>query len=62
MGGGLREKYLLPCCCIRDSLQFDMQDDHVLKKLNFNRLIPRVVNGEGGSKIPFNLICKMAMF
>ena len=22
--GGLREKYLLPCCCIHDSLQFDM--------------------------------------
>ena len=38
--GGLRAKYLLPCCCIRDSLYFDMQHDHVLKKLNFDLLTP----------------------
>ena len=42
-----------------------MQHDHVLKKLNFNLLIPRVaVEGEGplGSAFPFNLICNMTMF
>ena len=38
-GGNIRwAKYLLPCFCIRDSLQFDMQHDHVLKKLNFDPL------------------------
>ena len=29
--GGLRAKYLLPCCCICDSLEFDMCHDHILK-------------------------------
>ena len=51
-----------------------MQYDHVLKKLNFNLLTPRV--GGGGSAgiifatmlhvaapvIPFNSICNMTMF
>ena len=32
--------YLLPCCCIHDSLEFDMQHDHVLKKLYFDLLTP----------------------
>ena len=27
--------YLLPCYCIRRSLEFDMQHDHNSKKLNF---------------------------
>ena len=36
--GGLRAKYLLPCCCIYDSILFDMQHDNVLKKLNFDLL------------------------
>ena len=40
MGRGLRAKYLLPCCCISDSLKFDMQHDRVLKKLNFDLLTP----------------------
>ena len=54
-----------------------MQYDHVLKKLNFNLLTPRVGGGGGrGSAgiifatmlhvaapmIPFNLICNMTMF
>ena len=39
---------MLPCCCIRDSLYFDMKHDHVLKKLNFNLLTPRV-GGRGGA-------------
>ena len=53
-----------------------MQYDHVLKKLNFNLLTPKVVCGGGGSVgiifatmlhvaapvITFNLICNMTMF
>ena len=39
-GRGLRAKYLLPCFCSLDSLKFDMQHDHVLKKLNFDLLNP----------------------
>ena len=53
-----------------------MQYDHVLKKLNFNLLNPRVVGGSGGSAgiifstmlhvaapaFPFNLVCNMTMF
>ena len=34
----MRAKYFLPCCCIRDSLYFDMHRDHILKKLNLNLL------------------------
>ena len=34
-GWGLQAKYLLPYCCICNSLYFDMQHDYVLKKLNF---------------------------
>ena len=33
-GRSLRVNFLLPCCCICDSLKSDMQHDHVLKKLN----------------------------
>ena len=53
-----------------------MQYDHVLKKLNFNLLTPRVRGGGAGSAgiifatmlhvaapvIRFNLICNMTMF
>ena len=52
-----------------------MQYDHVLKKLNFNLLTPRVVGGGesvgiifptmlhvAAPVIPFNLICNMTMF
>ena len=38
VSGALQAKYLLPWCCIHDSLKFDMQDDHVLKKSNFDIL------------------------
>ena len=31
----LQAKYLLPYCCMRHFLKFDMQHDHILKKLNF---------------------------
>ena len=34
--GGLLAKYLLPFCCIGDILKFNMQHDHVLKKLYFD--------------------------
>ena len=38
MGGSLQAKYLVLCCCNRDSLKFDMQHDYVLKKWNFDLL------------------------
>ena len=47
--GALRPKYLLPWSCIHDSLKFDMQNDHVLKKLNFDVLtpLPKATQGVG---------------
>ena len=36
---------MLPCCCIRDSLLFDMQHNHDLKKLSFDLLTLRVDGG-----------------
>ena len=65
--------YLLSFCCIHDSLLFDMQHDHVLKKLYFDP-ITRVGEGVGGVHgqhicyhvaslvIQFNLIWNMTMF
>ena len=38
--GGLRAKPFPPCKCLRDSLSFDMQHDHVLQKLNLDLLTP----------------------
>ena len=48
--GDLWAKYLLPCCCICNSLQFDMQHDHFLKKkFNFDCLTPKAGSvGRGG--------------
>ena len=43
----LRAKYLLPWCCIHDSLKFDMQSDHVLKKSNFDVLTPLPKSTQG---------------
>ena len=58
-GGGLRAKYLLPRCCIRDSHYFDMQYDRVLKKLNFDLLTPppksRGYRHTKGTKITFDM-------
>ena len=56
----LRAKYLLPLCCIHDSLKFDMQNDHVLKMLNFDILtqLPKSTQGAGTglrSKISFDM-------
>ena len=31
----LQAKYLLPCCCMRHSLYFDMQHGNIPKKLKF---------------------------
>ena len=43
VGGGSTVKlFLLSWCCIRDSLKFDMQYDHVLKKTLNLDLVPTV--------------------
>ena len=40
-GGVLQAKYLLPCCCIRGSLKFDIQHDHFFEKVDFDLMTPR---------------------
>ena len=40
-------KYLLPCCCICDSILIDMQFGHVQKKLNFDLLTANPGWGRG---------------
>ena len=52
--------YLLPCYCIRRSLEFDMQQDHIPKKLNFVPQLYPLCSSQGSNqglqtKIP--LIC-----
>ena len=42
------QTYLVPCCCNRDSLKFDLQNDHVLKKWNFDLLTPCPRSGGWG--------------
>ena len=52
--------YLLPCYCIRRSLEFDMQHDHIPKKLNFGlNSTPFVHPGDqtNGVKLKSHLIC-----
>ena len=39
---------MLPCYCIHDSLSFDLQHDHVLKKLRFDLYTPTPGSGDGG--------------
>ena len=57
----------------RDFIWFDMQHDHVLKKLNFARLTPflgscgmvcrqNICDHVVAFLIPFNLICNMKLF
>ena len=68
----MQAKYLIPCCCNCDSLKFDTQHDHVLKKWNFDLLTPSPGSGGGlpakyfyhvaALVILFNLICNMTMF
>ena len=49
---GLRANYLLSCCFICDSILFDMQHDHVPKKLNLVILTkPPNVRGIGGGGV-----------
>ena len=72
----MRAKHLLPCCCSLESIKFDIQHDHVLKKLNLDLLTPS--QGQGGGRgvvglwanicynvaaflIPLNLICIITM-
>ena len=40
VSGALWAKYLLTWCCIHDSFKYVMQNDHVLKKFNFDVLTP----------------------
>ena len=47
VSGALRGKYLLPWCCIHDSLKFDMQNDHVQRMLNFDVLTPLPKSTQG---------------
>ena len=47
----MQANYLLPCCCICDSLKSDMQHDHFLKKLIFNFFTPTSGLGCGGGWI-----------
>ena len=60
VSGALRAKYFLPWCCIHDSLKSDMQNGHVLKKMNFDVLtpLPKSTQGVGTglrSKITFDM-------
>ena len=57
-GGGLWAKYLLPRCCIGDSLC--MQHGHVLKNLYFNLLTPKA--REGGGVCGGNICYHVAAF
>ena len=41
---------MLPCCCIPDSLLFDIQREHVLRKLNFDTTHRVEGAGGGGGK------------
>ena len=66
---------MLPCCCIRDFISFDMYHDHAMKKLNFDLLTSSP--GSGGMfeglltryllqccciRDYLSLICNMTMF
>ena len=48
VGGGLWAKYMRPRFRIHDYIQFGMQSDHVLEKLNFDLLTPG--SGDGGER------------
>ena len=69
-GRGLRVKYLLQRCCICNSLQFDMQHDHVLNNLTFDHRVRGAGRGDlrpyylhvAAFVILFNFICNINMF
>ena len=56
--------------CLHDSLYCVMQQDHILKKLNFELLTPRISRVCGlnicyqvaAFVIPLNMICNMTLF
>ena len=53
-------KNLLPCCCQRRQLKFDMQHDHILKKFNFDLGPTPLVHPTGSdpglqTEIPFDV-------
>ena len=65
----VRRKYVLAWCSMLNSLQYVMQHGHVLKKLNFDLLTPRVVGLRAKYLLPGccicdspYLICNMIMF
>ena len=61
-GGGSAGKYnCYHVAIFLNCLSFDMQHDHVLKKLNFDLLTPTRGSRCGGlqAEIPFHLICNM---
>ena len=56
--------YLPPCYCIRRSLEFEIQHDHIPKKLNFGlSSTPYVHQGDQtkGVKLKSHLICFIAI-
>ena len=73
--GGLRAKNLLPCCCFRDMIPFNLICYMTMfwKSGIFDLLNPTPGSGSGGSMqnicdhvaafvIPFNWICNMTLF
>ena len=62
MGGGVcGQGIFYHVAAFRDSLKFEIQHDHVLKKLNFDLLTPRVSEdkgkGGGGLQAKYLLPC-----
>ena len=59
----VRTEYVCACCCICGSILFDLQHDHVLKKLNFDPN-PRNGGGVGMARVlrVINLLCNMTIF
>ena len=55
--GGLWVKYLQQSCCTRDCIKFDMQYDHVLRKLNLELLTPPQGSGGLGAKYWLPCFC-----
>ena len=45
----MQSKYLLPSCCIYDSIQFDMQHNHIIIKMNLHHLT--LTQGSGGERL-----------
>ena len=58
---GLQCKYLRLCCCIRDSLKFNIHHDQILKMLNFQLLTPRA-RGVLGAKICYRIATYYDLF